>query len=52
MAREEHSSRRTLERMLELAETSLDMAPRYSLGEEVDFSDVYELALLHGQRLV
>ena len=41
-AREEHSSRRALERMLELAETPLDMAPRYSLGEEVDFSDVYD----------
>src|SRR5262249_30889142 len=42
LAREEYSSRRTLERMLELAETPLDMAPRYNLGEEVDFSDVYD----------
>ena len=45
----EHSSRRVLERMLELSRTSFDMAPRYNLGEGVDFSNVYDSRCFMGR---
>jgi hypothetical protein len=40
--RKEYSCRRALERILILAQEAPDMKPRYLLGEEIDFSDLYD----------
>ncbi len=40
--REESSARNVLERMFALADENPDMAPRYLLGEEIDFSNAYD----------
>jgi hypothetical protein len=47
--RENQSCQRLLERMLALTGQDLDMAPRYYLGEEIDFRDCYDSRCFMGK---